>query len=330
MKICLFDHSEVEHFGLMAGGSGIFDELFNGLNENGIDVTYIISQQSNSNHKVGDKVIILSIEEINKLRFGESKVSKYFKGDIFHSMTSGHHANFDLGGFKGRWVATCHGSDGEDAAAEFLVFVGRDQMHRHCSIFNSHLRSNRIYVAYNCFQDGLKRTRGLHNNIVHLSAIRPDKGVHLLPLIAQSIQREIHIYGSISNSEYFEKEILPHVGNGISYHGPIDSVEQKNKMFSTADVFVHPAVFPEPFGITLVESMICGVPFVGFESGSLPELKPRGGVLAKDVDELSEILKHRMYLYNESKLINHALKFNADNMVLNYLRIYRDVMAYPY
>jgi len=314
----------------MAGGSGIFDELFNGLNDIGIDANYIINEESNIHHEYGDKLIPLSEEEINNLISGISKVSRYFKGDIFHSMNSGKHTNFDLGGFGGRWIATCHGADAEDAAAEFLVFVGKDQMYRHCSIFDSHSRSKRIYVAYNCFQPGLKHIAGKHNDVIHLSAIRPDKGVHLLPYIAETIQREIHLYGSISNPEYFDKKVLPYVGHSIIYHGPIESLEQKNKMFSTAEVFLHPAVFPEPFGITLIESMICGIPFTGFEIGSLPELKPTGAVLAKDIDELCRILMNKLYLHDELKLISHASKFSCENMVHNYIRIYRDVLAYPY
>lgn len=330
MKVCLFDHSETRHFGLAVGGSGIFDDLFLGLTSLGIDVTYVINEQSTPNAPYSKNIITLPIEEINNIRYGKTKISKYFKGDIFHSMTSGKHANFDLSDFNGKWIATCHGSDGEDAAAEFLVFVGKEQMNRHFSIFNSHVRSKRQYVAYNCFQEGLKYTPGSHSNLVHLSAIRPDKGVHLLPHIANSIEREIHLYGSISHQEYFDKYILPHVGSNIIYHGPVESLDQKNEMFSTTEVFVHPAIFHEPFGITLIEAMICGVPFVGFENGSLPELKPASTILAKDVNELCAILRNKTYPTDPSELIKHASRFNAENMVSTYFRIYMDVLAYAY
>ena len=330
MRICIFEHSIVNHFGMVRGAAEIVDELFIGLHQAGVDVTYLVYKHPDLVHSFGNNVIELSQAEIEGLIEGQIPISNYFDGDIFHTQSSGKHVNYDLTGFNGKWVATCHGADSEDAAAEFLVFVGKQQMQNHFNLFHSHQRSKKCYVAYNCYQEGLSFTDGPHDSIVHLSSLRSDKGVHLLPYIANATGRKIELYGSNLYPDYFNQYIAPYLGTLINYNGPIDTIEQKNKMYSTAELFLHPATFNEPFGITLIESMVCGVPFMGFNNGSLPELKPESSVLANDLDDLCEIIKSKLYACSAETLINHASKFNSKNMVSNYIGIYRDALTYPY
>jgi glycosyltransferase involved in cell wall biosynthesis len=42
------------------------------------------------------------------------------------------------------------------------------------------------------------------------------------------------------------------------------------------DVMVHPSIDPEPFGRTLVEAMLIGVPVVATEAGAAPDILEHG------------------------------------------------------
>jgi len=331
MNICIFDHHIIDHPVAMGGVSKLVEILFEGLASKGYKPTLIAhGSAEGSYHVKGGSFIALSATQIDDLRYGKTPIKKYFSGDIFHSQTSGKHANFDFTGFEGKWVATCQGSDMEDAAAQYLVFVSKSQLLNHCNIFSSHLRCENMFLAYNCFEDGMKYQNGEHDKLIWIGEIRPDKGVHLLPEIAKKIGRAIYIYGPISHPEYFQNHLEPYIGYSIHYKGFLATAQEKNDALSSAELFIHPATFNEPFGMTLVESMICGVPFTGFATGSLPELSPTPQLLAKNLDEICNVIKSGGFK-NYSKLcIEHAMQFSAENFINNYANIYNSIISSPY
>jgi len=332
MKIFILDHQ------IKAGGNlgvpFLIKVLFKGLAQKGYEPTLITSKENAAYYQTSNaRIIDISHAEVNMLLDGRTPIAKFCNQGIFHSHTSGHHVNFDLSNFNGKWVATCHGSDYEDGAAEFLVFVSKSQMLRHCMKFNSHIRSRNIYLAYNCYESGLKFNPGSHNKLIYFGVLRKDKGIHYLPEIAQNIGRAIHIYGPMLEFDkgYIEKSLNSHLGYSVHYHGPVESLDEKNHLFSEAELLVHPATFHEPFGIALVESMACGVPFVGFNLGALPELNIDRALLGENVSDLSEIMKLEKHkLYSPDDLISHASLFSEENFVSRYESIYRDLLSFPY
>ncbi len=332
MKVCIFDHHTAPHPVAMGGISKLVEILAEELPQTGIELTLLLSDGDGQStfQPEGVNVIYLNRQEIQNIRDGITPVAHYFSGDVFHTQTSGKHANFNLTGFGGRWLATCHGSDGEDAAAEFLAFVGKTQLYNHSKLYQSHLRSKYCFVAPNCWEQGLAYREGPHDRLTWLGEIRPDKGVHLLPGIAKRVGRPIHIYGLKSHDKYFDKYLKPALGDTIEYHGFVGTVEQKNELFAQADIFVHPALFHEPFGITLVEAMKCGVPFTGFNHGSLPELTLDQKFLAKNRWELASLLKNHHSTFSREDWIKHAEHYSPQNFAQNYHRIYRFIRNYPY
>ena len=55
-----------------------------------------------------------------------------------------------------------------------------------------------------------------------------------------------------------------------------------------------PALWDEPFGITLIEAMVSGTPVLGTRRGSLPEIvSPDVGALGDTLDELVELRARR-------------------------------------
>ncbi len=332
MKIMILDHEIKDKSNL--GVPFLIKVLFKGLAAKGYKPTIITSKEKADNYQIQNANIIdIPFTDIKKIVNGTIAIRKFGNHDLFHTHTSGSHVNFDMREFNGRWVATCHGSDLEDAAAEFIVFVSKSQMFRHCERFNSHLRSKNMYLAYNCYQSGLEYRSGTHNKLTYLGVLRKDKGIHLLPEIAKLAGRAIHIYGPVLtyDKEYVEKSLSKHLGYSIHYHGPIDTLDQKNKIFSEAELLVHPAIFHEPFGITLIESAACGVPFIGFNHGSLPELNIDKNLLGNNVDDLGEIIRQKKHKkYSPEDLINYAKSFSEENFVRRYEAIYKDSLSFTY
>lgn len=332
MKIMILDHEIKDKSNL--GVPFLIKVLFKGLAEKGYRPTIITSKDKADNYQTENANIIdIPFSEISKIVNGTIAIKKFGNHNIFHTHTSGSHVNFDMRETSGHWVATCHGSDYEDAAAEFLVFVSKSQMFRHCVRFNSHMRSRNMYLAYNCYQTGLSFVPGPHDKLIYLGVLRKDKGIHLLPEVAKLAGRAIHIYGPIStyDKEYVEKSLSKHLGFSIHYHGQIESLDKKNKLFSEAELLVHPATFHEPFGITLIESAACGVPFIGFNLGSLPELTIDKNLLGSNAADLGEIIKQKNHKkHSPENLINHAKQFTEEKFISRYEAIYKDILAYAY
>lgn len=72
------------------------------------------------------------------------------------------------------------------------------------------------------------------------------------------------------------------------------SVDDLRKTYSKASVFCLPAVWQEPFGLTLIEAMACETPVIGTSVGGIPEIisESKGGLLVRphNVEELAEAI----------------------------------------
>lgn len=93
-------------------------------------------------------------------------------------------------------------------------------------------------------------------------------------------------------------------------------------LYNSADVFIMPSL-AENFGQTVLESMACGTPVVGFDVGGIPEIVITGvtGYLSKykDADDLARGILYLLYHNNldeiSKKCINIANDYSANNIV---------------
>jgi len=78
----------------------------------------------------------------------------------------------------------------------------------------------------------------------------------------------------------------PSFRRGISYVGRVQG-ERKEDLLAGARCLWMPALWDEPFGLTLIEALASGTPVIGTRRGSLPEIvSPGVGFLGDTVDEL--------------------------------------------
>jgi glycosyltransferase involved in cell wall biosynthesis len=92
---------------------------------------------------------------------------------------------------------------------------------------------------------------------------------------------------------------------------------------------LHPILFEEPFGLSVIEAMACGTPVITCLHGSMPDLVRDGenGFLLQDIDEavaavnrLSEIRREHCRRFVEEG-------FSAARMVDDYVKVYQRVLA---
>jgi len=76
--------------------------------------------------------------------------------------------------------------------------------------------------------------------------------------------------------EYFDHAIRPQLDHAlIEFVGEVNENE-KDDFLGNAFAYLFPIDWPEPFGLTMVESMACGTPVVAMNCGSVPEVVTDG------------------------------------------------------
>jgi glycosyltransferase involved in cell wall biosynthesis len=166
------------------------------------------------------------------------------------------------------------------------------------------------------------------DDLVILGRIHPDKGTADAIEIARLAGRRLLICGIIQDEGYFAEQVQPHIdGDAVVYLGSVGP-EQRASVLGSALALLHPIAFAEPFGLSVVESMLCGTPVVAYARGSMPELVEDGvtGVLANGVDSAVAGVE-RAADFDRAACRDSALRrFSVDRMVDDYLDVYAGLL----
>jgi glycosyltransferase involved in cell wall biosynthesis len=113
----------------------------------------------------------------------------------------------------------------------------------------------------------------------------------------------------------------------IRFYGMVGGTE-KARLLNSSKGLIFPVLWPEPFGLAIIESLYYGCPVFGTPRGSLPELVPSDmGVLSDDNSVLLEAMS-KADAFDPVKCHDYAQdNFNADRMAEDYLAQYAKVIA---
>ena len=163
--------------------------------------------------------------------------------------------------------------------------------------------------------------------LVAFGRIHPDKGTHTAIEIARLSGRQLTICGIVQDEEYFAERIAPHIdGDHVVFRGSVGP-RQRGEILGAAAALLHPVDFDEPFGLSVVESMTCGTPVVAYRRGSMPEVVDEGmtGFLVHTVEEAVDAVNGIATIDRAGCRARAVQRFDADRMVADYLRVYRDL-----
>jgi glycosyltransferase involved in cell wall biosynthesis len=165
-------------------------------------------------------------------------------------------------------------------------------------------------------------------DLVCFGRIHPDKGTHAAIEIARRAGRRLTLCGIVHDQRYFAEQVEPHIdGEHVVYLGSVGA-DKRAQVLGGHAALLHPIDFAEPFGLSVVESMICGTPVVAYPKGSMPEVVDAGvtGLLADGVGAAVEAVRGIAALDRGACSARARERFGVDRMVDDYLRVYGELL----
>lgn len=164
--------------------------------------------------------------------------------------------------------------------------------------------------------------------LLYFGRIHPHKGTHTAIEIARNTGFPLKIAGLIQDEVYFNSEIKPFIDDkNVQYLGNVGP-EARDKLLGGAKALLHPIFFEEPFGLSVLEAMMCGTPVIAFKRGSMPELILEGtsGFLPGSVSEAVLAVK-ALDKIEPKKCRAYAIKnFSQETMINAYIEAYKTVI----
>lgn len=165
--------------------------------------------------------------------------------------------------------------------------------------------------------------------VLYLGRFLPSKGP--LESIAAAREAGLPIVLAGPENDYFRQRIAPLVdGVQVRYAGSVTGA-QRVALFQAALALAYAPSEGEPFGLVLIEAMMCGTPVGALRVGAVAEIVEDGltGALADDVAGLPEALRRAAALDRASVRTRAEQRFTGRRMALDYLRAYGDRLGLP-
>lgn len=166
--------------------------------------------------------------------------------------------------------------------------------------------------------------------LLFLGRICQQKGVREAIDVARRTDNKLIIAG-LKDEEYFTEHIEPLIDNRqIVFIGLVND-EQKLPLLQQAKALLFPINGPEAFGLVLVEAMACGVPVIGFNRYSVPEIIKHGenGFIADNVDEMVDAVNNLDSISTEKVRQDVVLRFDKGDISSQYLELFEKLLSKP-
>ncbi len=133
------------------------------------------------------------------------------------------------------------------------------------------------------------------------------------------------------DQEYFTEVIRPLLDHPlVEYVGEIGEGE-KDEFLGNAYALLFPIEWPEPFGLVMIEAMVCGTPIIARCRGSVPEVVEEGvtGFICDTVEEAVRAVQEVKSLSRKRCRKAFEKRFTVAQMVQGYLAIYERLLGRP-
>ena len=167
--------------------------------------------------------------------------------------------------------------------------------------------------------------------LAFLGRISPEKRVDRAIEIATKLNMPLKIAAKVDRADraYYEREIKHLLtAPNVEFVGEINE-QQKGEFLGNAYAYLFPIDWPEPFGLTMIESMACGTPTIAFRRGSVPEVITDGltGFVVDNMEDAVKAVQQAATLDRAACRSEFVKRFSASTMARNYVKVYESIIA---
>ena len=157
------------------------------------------------------------------------------------------------------------------------------------------------------------------------------KGPHRAIRAARAAGVPISVAGPVQpgQAEFWTREVEPLLEqDGVRYVGEAGG-EDKKALYCDACALLMPIRWSEPFGLVMVEAMVCGTPVIAFPEGAAPEIVIDGenGFLVEDEEAMVEAIGRLDEIDRERCRASVAERFDVPRVVERYAGLYARACA---
>lgn len=192
---------------------------------------------------------------------------------------------------------------------------------------------NYIRTVYNGVEiEKFPLGEGKGNYLAWLGRVTPKKGADIAIKVALRLGMPLKISAFVDpvEKDYFESVIKPLINQSklIEFIGELKDDKEKAKFLGEALVTLYPIRWHEPFGIVMVESMVCGTPVIAFNKGSVPEIVEDGktGYIVENEEEMIEKVKMVKKINRQYCRQSVSLRFSVEKMIEEYCKVYQMIL----
>ena len=192
-------------------------------------------------------------------------------------------------------------------------------------------------LACHVVHHGLDPTRhppgdGRRDDAVFLGRLSPCKGPELAIEAARLAGVPIRLGGEVhladATPEWSDHLRAALAQPRVEHLGPLGGA-RKLDLLGGARALLMPIRWEEPFGLVMIEAMLCGTPVIAFPRGAAPEIVDGGltGFLVDGVEEMAAVLGQLDGFDRVACRRRAQARFGAARMVREYEHIYRHAAA---
>ena len=173
--------------------------------------------------------------------------------------------------------------------------------------------------------DFLPLGNGRGKYLAFLGRISREKRVDRAIEIATKLNMPLKVAAKVDRAdrEYFEQMKPLLNAPNVEFVGEINE-QQKGEFLGNAYAYLFPIDWPEPFGLTMIESMACGTPTIAFNCGSVPEIITNGvsGFVVDSIDDAVKAVQQAGSIDRAACRAEFMNRFTATKMARQYVKVY--------
>lgn len=166
--------------------------------------------------------------------------------------------------------------------------------------------------------------------LAFLGRISPEKGLDQAIEIAKKSNMALRIAAKVDevDIDYFVRSAQPIMNDPmIEFMGEIGE-KDKAEFLGNATALIFPIVWPEPFGLVMIEAMSCGTPVIAYGNGSVPEIVKNGvnGYIVENQEQAVAAVQKITELDRKQCRDDFIERFSVERMASDYVELYEHIL----